>query len=103
VHCGEAAAWRGCHCAGTDNRRGSPLTQYTHQTTRTNDLTRKLGGTFQVPSIRHYLIFDANRPSVIHDRRRDDGQDIETRMLPAGDIRLDPPSMTITAKKIYVK
>jgi len=71
--------------------------------TRTNDLTRKLVGTFQVPSIRHYLIFDADRPSVIHDRRRDDGQDIETRMLPAGDIRLDPPSMTITAKKIYVK
>lgn len=69
--------------------------------TRTNDLTRKLVGYFQVPSIRHYLIFYADRPRVIHYRRRDEGDAIDTRILTSGEIRLDPPGIAITVEEVY--
>ena len=38
---------------------------------------------------------------VIHHRRREDGQGIDTRVLTAGDIRLDPPGITITVEEVY--
>jgi Uma2 family endonuclease len=69
--------------------------------TRNDDLTRKLVAYFRVPSVRHYLIFWADRPQVIHHRRRDDGDGIETRMLTTGEIRLDPPGLAITVEEIY--
>jgi Uma2 family endonuclease len=69
--------------------------------TQGGDLTRKLIGYFKVPSVQHYLILFAERPQVIHHRRRDDGDGIETRMLVAGEIRLDPPGITITVEEIY--
>jgi Uma2 family endonuclease len=69
--------------------------------TRANDLTRKLVGYFQVPSIRHYLIFDADRPRVIHYRRRNGSQEFDTRILTAGEIRFDPPGMVITVEDVY--
>jgi Uma2 family endonuclease len=69
--------------------------------TRSNDLTRKLVGYFQLPSVRHYLIIDADRPRVIHYRRNDDGDGFETRILATGPIRLDPPGITITVEELY--
>ena len=38
--------------------------------TRQGGLTRKMVAYFRVPSVRHYLIFWADRPQVIHHRRR---------------------------------
>ena len=38
--------------------------------TRHVDTARKLVAYFRVPSVRHYLIFWADRPQVIHHRRR---------------------------------
>jgi Uma2 family endonuclease len=69
--------------------------------TRNDDLTRKLVGYFRVPSVRHYLIFWADRPQVIHHRRRDDGEGIDTRVVTAGEIRLDPPGVEITVEEVY--
>jgi Uma2 family endonuclease len=69
--------------------------------TQAEDLTRKLVGYFKVPSIRHYLILFADRPQAIHHRRRDDDDGLDTRVLTAGDIRLDPPGITITIEEIY--
>ena len=69
--------------------------------TQGGDLTRKLIGYFKVPSVRHYLILFAERPQVIHHRRRDVGDEIETRMLVTGEIKLDPPGITITVEEIY--
>ena len=69
--------------------------------TRGDDLTRKLVAYFRVPSVHHYLVFWADRPQVIHHRRREDGEGIDTRMLTAGDIRLDPPGITITVEEVY--
>ena len=69
--------------------------------TRSVDLTRKLVAYFQVPSVRHYLVFWADRPQVVHHRRREDGQGVETRMLTEGEIRLDPPGISITVAEVY--
>jgi Uma2 family endonuclease len=69
--------------------------------TRSVDLTRKLVAYFQVPSVRHYLVFWADRQQVVHHRRREDGQGVETRMLTEGEIRLDPPGISITVAEVY--
>jgi Uma2 family endonuclease len=69
--------------------------------TRSDDLTRKLVAYFRVPSVRHYLIFWADRPQVIHHRRRQGGEGLETRMLTTGEIRLDPPGLAITVEEVY--
>jgi Uma2 family endonuclease len=69
--------------------------------TRGGDLTRKLVAYFRVPSVQHYLVFWADRPQVIHHRRREDGQGVETRMLSEGEIRLDPPGIFITMGEVY--
>ena len=69
--------------------------------TRGDDLTRTLVAYFRSPSVQHYLIFWADRPQVIHQRRREDGQGIETRMMSEGEITLDPPRVTITLAEVY--
>jgi Uma2 family endonuclease len=69
--------------------------------TRGVDLTRKLVAYFRVPSVRHYLVFWVDRPQVVHHRRREDGQGIETRMLTEGEMRLGPPGISITLAEIY--
>jgi Uma2 family endonuclease len=65
------------------------------------DLTRKLVAYFRVPSVEHYLVFWADRPQVVHHRRRDDGQGVDTRMLTEGEIRLDPPGVSLTLAQVY--
>ncbi|MEA2768261.1 MAG: hypothetical protein QOD93_1223 [Acetobacteraceae bacterium] len=65
------------------------------------DLSRKMAAYFRVPSVKHYLIFWADRPQVIHHRRRDEEEGIETRVLMAGEIELDPPGVLITVEEIY--
>lgn len=69
--------------------------------TRGGDLTRKLVGYFKLPSVQHYLIVWAERPQAIHHRRRDDGPTIETQIVTSGEIRLDPPGLSISIEDIY--
>ena len=69
--------------------------------TRQGDLTRKMVAYFQIPSVKHYLIFWAERPHFINHRRRGDGEAIDTRVLTAGAIRLDPPGVSITVEEVY--
>ncbi len=69
--------------------------------TRHVDLTRKLAGYFMMPSLRHYLIFWADEPRVVHHRRPEEGADIQTRIVTAGPIVLDPPGLTIAVEEIY--
>jgi Uma2 family endonuclease len=56
---------------------------------------------FRAPSVQHYLVYRADRPQVVHHRRREDGQGVETRMLTEGEIRLDPPGISITMAEVY--
>jgi Uma2 family endonuclease len=69
--------------------------------TRSVDLSRKMVAYFRVPSVRHFLIARADRPEVIHHRRRDGVEGIDTLVVTAGEIRLDPPGVTISVEEIY--
>lgn len=69
--------------------------------TRAMDLNRKLVAYFRLPSLRHYLICWADRPQVIHHRRPATGDAIETRIITAGEITLDPPGLAISIAEIY--
>jgi len=60
---------------------------------------QKLAGYFGVPSIQHYLIIHPTRRTVIHHRR--DGDRIETMIVVAGPITLDPPGLLITLEDLY--
>ncbi|WP_245496583.1 Uma2 family endonuclease [Lichenibacterium ramalinae] len=58
----------------------------------------KLAGYFAVPSVRHYLIVDIDRLMVIHHAR--DGDDIRTRLVPSGPLRLDPPGLDLSVEDL---
>ena len=53
-----------------------------------------------LPSLRHYLLVRTERPTVIH-HRRGDGDVIETRIVTAGTLQLDPPGMILELDRIY--
>jgi Uma2 family endonuclease len=69
--------------------------------TQSTDTGAKLADYFRVPSVRHYLILRADRPQVIHHRRGDDGESIETRVLADGAVRLDPPGIEVAIADFY--
>ena len=68
--------------------------------TQSVDTGAKLSDYFLVPSIQHYLIIRADRRSVVHHGRREDGG-IETRLLTSGPITLDPPGITVPLEEFY--
>ncbi len=59
------------------------------------DTGGKLEDYFRLPSLRHYLIVKTENRAVIHHRRSDDST-ILTSIMRDGDIRLDPPGITVT-------
>lgn len=68
--------------------------------TATRDTGAKLADYFRVASLRHYLIVRTDRPTVIH-HRRGDGDLIETRIVTAGSLDLDPPGIALDLDRIY--
>lgn len=68
--------------------------------TATRDTGAKLADYFLVASLRHYLIVRTDRPTVIH-HRRGDSDVIETRVVTAGSLDLDPPGITLDLERIY--
>lgn len=68
--------------------------------TKRIDTGRKLQGYFRLPSVMHYLIVDAERRTVIHHRRAD-ADLIETRIAAAGELRLDPPGLTLPVAALF--
>ena len=68
--------------------------------TRQVDHTLKLTGYFALDSVHHYLIIDANRPSIVHHCRNNHGT-IDTRIVTNGTIKLDPPGIEIDIDTIY--
>ncbi len=69
--------------------------------TRGGDLVHKLVDYFKIPTMRHYLIIFADRPQLIHHRRADETNGIDTQIVTRGDITLDPPGITITLDELY--
>jgi Uma2 family endonuclease len=63
------------------------------------DRAFKLKEYFRLPELRHYLIVWADKQQIVHHHRGDDSG-IETRIVTGGEIRLDPPGITITVENI---
>ena len=54
----------------------------------------KLGDSFRIPALRHYLIVDLKRRTIIH-HERDAAGAITTRIVRDGAVRLDPPGIDL--------
>ncbi len=68
--------------------------------TRRIDASKKLGGYFSLQSVHHYLIVDPDGPPLIHHQRQADGT-ILTRLIPDGEVLLDPPGFSIQMADIF--
>lgn len=68
---------------------------------RGTDKNRKLVAYFRVPSIQHYLIIDPERKTVIHHRRS--GAQITTQIIGEGDLKLDPPGISVAVARFWVE
>ena len=68
--------------------------------TQSVDSGEKLADYFRVPSIQHYLVVRSRRQEIIHHARRA-GQEIVSRAVNVGVIRLDPPGIILDVAEIY--
>jgi Uma2 family endonuclease len=66
------------------------------------DTGAKLAGYFRVTSVHHYLIVNAQKPEIIHHKRNADGT-VRTAIVTSGELRLDPPGLTLSLDRIYLK
>ena len=64
------------------------------------DAGDKFDDYFRLPSIRHYLIVRTNRPVVVHHERLGDGT-IQSRILASGELRLEPPGLSIDVASLF--
>lgn len=64
------------------------------------DESVKLTGYFSLPSVQHYLLVDIAERTVIHFRRLD-ATSIETKILKAGAIALDPPGLEVSVESVF--
>ena len=64
------------------------------------DFGVKLEAYFALPSVCHYLIVDPDRRKLVH-HKRGVGDALETRILGAGALRLDPPGLEIPVESLF--
>jgi Uma2 family endonuclease len=76
------------------------LVEVLSPSTRRVDVSRKLAGYFQLPSVAHYLVVDPTQRSVIH-HARGASDTIVTRIVTDGAIALDPPGLALDLADIY--
>jgi len=68
--------------------------------TASTDTGGKLADYFQIPSVAHYLIVHPAKRTVIH-HRRDESGSIATQILASGEIKLDPPGISMMVEEFY--
>lgn len=66
---------------------------------RGRDAGAKLADYFRLPTVAHYLLVHAERPTVIHHARRERGE-ISTRILSEGVIALEPPGIELDLDRL---
>ncbi len=98
----DALVYRGPERAFSDIEVPEPviLIEVLSPSTRHVDASLKLTGYFRLPSVAHYLIVDPAEPMIVHHSRKP-GEDIVTRVVTEGAIRLDPPGLQIALADIY--
>lgn len=53
-----------------------------------------------MPSVRHYLIVDPEKQMVIHHARAEGGA-LQKRLLSEGQLRLDPPALSLQIESLF--
>jgi Uma2 family endonuclease len=71
------------------------------RSTRKRDLTDKLAGYFQVPSIQHYLVIDPEDREVVWHRRAAGGGLEPPQKLRDGSLALDPPGIMLAVADVF--
>jgi Uma2 family endonuclease len=66
----------------------------------TRDRATKLRAYFKLPSVQHYLIVWPDEPRVVHHSRMPNDQ-VATQIFVSGEVRLDPPGITMTVGEFY--
>ncbi len=67
----------------------------------TRDRVTKLRAYFRLASVRHYLIIWPDEQRIVLHSRMPDGE-IATQIVVSGQIRLDPPGITMTVEDFYI-
>jgi Uma2 family endonuclease len=68
---------------------------------RKADTGFKIPGYFGVPSIRHYLVLDADTQTVIHHCKPAGRDSIETRIAREGYLVLNPPGLQVDVAQLF--
>lgn len=68
--------------------------------TARTDVTTKLRGYFDVPTVQHYLIVDPEGRTITH-HKRGPGTALETRILGEGVLALDPPGIEFRLADVF--
>lgn len=66
----------------------------------TRDRATKLRAYFKLPSVQHYLIVWPDEQRVVRHSRMPNGE-VATQVFTSGDIRLDPPGITVGVEELY--
>lgn len=64
------------------------------------DTHLKLADYFRIPSLRHYLIVNTKRRSVVHHERGEDGE-VRTRIVATGTLELAPPGLALDVAALF--
>jgi Uma2 family endonuclease len=64
------------------------------------DTGAKLEDYFRLLSVRHYLVVNARKRTIVHHCRADAGQ-IQTRIVRAGTLALEPPGITLALDDLF--
>lgn len=64
------------------------------------DTTQKLGDYFRVESVRHYLIVNTSRRTVVHHERTADDS-VQTRVMTGGALAMQPPGLTLEVAALF--
>ena len=67
----------------------------------TRDRATKLRAYFKLPSVQHYLIIWPDEQRIVCHSRMPNDQ-IATKILVSGEIRLDPPGIIMTVDELYI-
>ena len=67
----------------------------------TRDRATKLRAYFKLPSVQHYLIVWPDEQRIVRHSRMPNDQ-VATQVFASGEIRLDPPGITVTVEEFYL-
>jgi Uma2 family endonuclease len=95
VYCGQRVA-----PTALEIRNPVIIVEVLSPSTRRIDVTKKLAGYFQLPSVAHYLIVDPTKQLIVHHTRGSEGK-IDMRIMNDGVIALEPPGLELNLEDVY--